>query len=107
MNKTPRVEGSIAFDKSKYDTEEEFGIAFSRQIELLTEQDYIVLVRYEEEDIYVINYCYDNIHNDYGADRFMLVSSDEEGEILALRQTQTKRESNNDAPKYTIKNDDE
>lgn len=107
MNKTPRVEGAIAFDKSKYNTEEEFYIAFSKQLELLTEQDYIVLVRYEGGDIYVISYCYDNMHEDYGADRFMLVSSDEEDEVLALRQAQDERESSDDASKYTIKNDDD
>lgn len=107
MSKTPRVEGAIAFDKSKYDTEEEFCVAFSRQLELLTEQDYIALVRYEGGDIYEISYCYDNIPEDYGADRFMLVSSDEEDEILALRQAQDEREGSDDAPEYTIKNDDE
>ena len=111
MKKIPRVEGTIAFDRDKYKTEEEFYAEIGKQLDILAKQDYIVRFRYECSDIYILDYCYDNNHTEYGADRFLLVTLDEEEEVLSRREfdDQETPEENNGEPEYatyTIKNDD-
>ena len=55
MKKIPKVEGTIAFDRNKYNTEEEFYAEIGKQLNILTKQDYIVRFRYECSGIYILD----------------------------------------------------
>jgi hypothetical protein len=74
-----KIEGSIALDKQGYKTEEEFDIALSKLIKILTKSNYDCLVKYEDMGIYVVEYCYNENALDGSCDRFIPVSIEEMG----------------------------
>lgn len=76
---------SFAIDKSIYKDEGEFWRDVSNLIRIFTKQEYEVLFRYEDCDVFIIEAAYDPHKNDYGADRFMLVSAEEAEKILFER----------------------
>lgn len=86
MNTKLKPEGSIAFDRSKYKSDEEFKLAIATLLLQLTKNEYEVLFRYEDCGIYIVDYCYDSYIPGLGADRYMLVTSEEESELLAKRE---------------------
>lgn len=77
---------TIAFDREKYKTEAEFWDALVVVQRILIEQDYQVLLSYDDCDIYILEYAHNNNVEDWGDDRFMLVSLEEEEKIIAERK---------------------
>lgn len=64
---------------------------FAQMVTMLLSSDYEVLC-YMEENLYVINYCYNQRIREYGSSRFMLVSSEEEEEIGFMRLLEEEEE---------------
>lgn len=86
MNATLKPEGTIAFDRSKYRSDEEFELAIATLLLQLTKNDYEVLFKYEDCGIYVVDYCYNPYMPELVADRYMLVTSEEEEDLLVRRE---------------------
>lgn len=84
----------IAFDKEKYKTEAEFWDALMIVQRTLIEQDYQVLLGYDDCGIYILEYAHNNNVEDWGDDRFMLVSLEEEEKIITERKN--REENKND-----------
>ena len=80
----------IVLDRKKYDREEEFWIDVSKFMDLLTKNDYDVLFRYEDCDIYVLEIATDpRMEPELGEDRFIKVTAEEEEQIeLSRRQAE-------------------
>jgi hypothetical protein len=57
MNRLEKIK-YIVFEKSKYDSENDFWQAIGQQIKLLTDNRYIALIIHEDYDIYRIEYYY-------------------------------------------------
>lgn len=76
----------IAFDREKYKTEAEFWDALMVVQRILIEQDYQVLLSYDDCDIYILEYAHNNNIEYWGGDGFMLVSPEEQEKILAERK---------------------
>lgn len=81
--------GELIFDSSNYESKELFWATISEQLKILTNEGYEVLVSAEELalGIYRLQYAHDpySSEDDWGCHRFMLVTSEEEDDILAAR----------------------
>ncbi len=80
------MDNSIAVCKDKCKNDAEFWFAIAQLIRFLTEQDYQVLFRYEDCGVYVIDIAHDQHKEDWGSDRFMKVTANEEEDILWKRE---------------------
>lgn len=88
-------ENKIVVCKSNYDSEQEMFNAIGDIIKHLTRNNEECLVYADDVGIgvYVIEHVHDNSKTeDWGTDRFMLVTSEEEDEILAKRDEQEEEE---------------
>lgn len=79
---------SVAFDLSDYKNEKELMNDISMFMLIVMRGGNECRVRYEDCGVYVIEYGHDNngCDDDWGNDRLMWVSSDEEDDIRAARQ---------------------
>lgn len=84
-NKNDIRPNSIAFSMDSYKTKEEFWKAVADQLRLLTEQDYYALFRMDDCGVYVIEYEYNPHIEEWGCNRFMYVTSEEEDEVIFNR----------------------
>lgn len=76
----------ITFDREKYDSEADFWADITTMIKVLTNNDYEVLFRLDDCSIYVLEFAYDSNHvPEFGEDRFMLVTEEEEEAIIDAR----------------------
>lgn len=76
----------IVLDKEKYNSEADFWADITTILKVLTSNDYEVLFRLDDCDIYILEFAYDSNHvPEYGDDRFMLVTEEEEEMILDAR----------------------
>ena len=66
-------------------TKEEFWRAVADQLRLLTDQDYYVLFRMDDCGVYVIEYEHDPHIEEWGYNRFMYVTPEEENEVISNR----------------------
>ena len=80
------MDNSITLCMDKYKTEGDFWVTVSQLIHILTEQDYQVLFRYDDCGVYVIEIAHDQHKYDFGSDRFMKVTAEEEEDILWNRE---------------------
>lgn len=71
----------IAFDLQKYDSEEAMWKDISMMSRILVKQDYEVLIKYEDCDVYILEYAYNESLTGYGAERYKLVTQEEEEKI--------------------------
>ena len=82
--------------KDAYDTEKEFWEAIGMQLEFLTKQGYYALFRHDDCDIdtYVIEFEHDpqSANEDWGRNRFVYLTADEEEEILNQRKVAASNE---------------
>lgn len=89
--------GTIVFDKSSYKNEEEMWAAVAQQLKILTQNDYEVYFRADEPNmgIYQLEFAHDphSSEDDWGCARFMLVTSEEEDEILFRRDNPESKEA--------------
>lgn len=76
---------SLEFCSDAYKTKEEFWKAVSDQLRLLTDQDYYALFRKDDPEIYVIEYEHDPHVEEWGDNRFMYVTPEEEDEVIFNR----------------------
>ena len=84
-NKNDLRPNSIAFSMDSYKTKDEFWKAVADQLRLLTDQDYYVLFRMDDCGVYVIEYEHDPHIEEWGCNRFMYVTSEEEDEVISNR----------------------
>ena len=84
-NKNDLRPTSIAFSMDSYKTKDEFWKAVADQLRLLTDQDYYVLFRMDDCGVYVIEYEHDPHIEEWGCNRFMYVTSEEEDEVISNR----------------------
>ena len=84
-NKNDLRPNSIAFSMDSYKTKEEFQKAVADQLRLLTDQDYYVLFRMDDCEVYVIEYEHNPHINDWGCNRFTYVTSEEQDEVIFNR----------------------
>lgn len=84
-NKSDIRPNSIVFSMDSYKTKEEFWKAVTDQLRLLTEQDYYALFRMDDCGIYVIEYEHNPYIEEWGYNRFMYVTSEEEDEVIFNR----------------------
>lgn len=66
----------ITFDSHKYPDLNEMFKDVSAMMQTLIRNDYEVLFRYDDCNIYILEYC-DSCHNYLGGDRFETVTEDE------------------------------
>lgn len=88
--------GEITFDKQSYKSEEEMWAAVAQQLKILTQNDYEVYFRADEPSmgIYQLSFAHDphSQEDDWGCVRFMLVTSEEEDDILFRRDNPEPKE---------------
>lgn len=88
--------GEITFDKESYKSEEEMWVAVAQQLKILTRNDYEVYFRADEPNmgIYQLFFAHDphSEDDDWGYMRFMLVTSEEEDDILFRRDNPEPKE---------------
>lgn len=77
------MDNSISFDLDNYKNISEMMEDVSEIMRLLVKNGYECLFRYEEVNVYILEYCYAD--HTYGADRFMKVSAEEEETIWDMR----------------------
>jgi hypothetical protein len=70
------MDNSIGFDLDNYKNISEMMEDVSEIMRLLVKNGYECLFRYDDINVYVLEYCYAD--RTYGADRFMKVSAEEE-----------------------------
>lgn len=80
------MDNGFSIYKYKYKTDGEFWCEVAQLICILTKQEYQVLFRYEDCGVYVIDIAYDPHKEDFGDDRFMKVTAEEEEDILWKRK---------------------
>ena len=85
----------IAFDLRKYESEEAMWKDISTMTKILIKQDYEVLIKYEDCDVYILEYAYNDSITGYGADRYKLVTQEEE-EKIDFERTQSKSKEGED-----------
>lgn len=74
---------AIYWDKEKDITKEEMFKDISVLTEILTKYGYEVKIKYEDCNVYVLEYCYEHSYSDdFGCERFIYVTLDEEEKIL-------------------------
>lgn len=84
----------LAIKKDKYRNEKDFFEAVGRLLDILTTNDYEVLFRHEDCGVYPVEFAYDPYHTpDYGADRFVRVTEDEEEQVWTLRESSEEHET--------------
>lgn len=78
----------ISFDN--YENKEELWKDLGRQICILTKNEEAIYIRDDDDGMYVLEHVHDNSKGDmdWGDVRFMLVTSDEEDTILAMRKAE-------------------
>lgn len=79
----------IVLCKDNYNTEKEFKEAIANQLQLLFDNNYEVLVSREDGFAVIMEFTHDHRSDDWGTDRFMLVTADEEADILYDREKET------------------
>jgi hypothetical protein len=77
------MKNSISFNLGNYKNISEMMDDVSELMRLLVKNGYECLFRYEEVNVYILEYCYAD--HTYGADRFMRVSAEEEETICDMR----------------------
>lgn len=83
----------IVLSIDDYENESEFWRGVSEITNNLLKGKYEVLIRYQDVGVYTISFAYDPFHTpDYGCDRFMLVSPDEEESIEIAREPDEEEE---------------
>ena len=75
----------IEICKGKYKSDTEFWTHVASLLDVLTKQDYNVLFRYEDVGVYVLEFAYDPRKAEFGSDRFMKVSAEEEERLFSER----------------------
>lgn len=89
VRKTPEYD-SMTFSVDRYDNNREaMKKAIADFVSIVLENDNEVRIRCDETDIYVVEYGHDNrlSRDDWGTDRLMWVSSEEQDELWANRES--------------------
>lgn len=76
----------IAMVRDNYSSNQEFAQAIGEAILLFIKNKYQVLISHEDCGVYRLDYADDPYHTDYGSERFMYVTFDEEEDIQCLRE---------------------
>lgn len=76
----------IAMVRDNYSNDQEFAQAISEAVLLFTKNNYQVLISHEDLGVYRLDYADDPYHTDYGSERFMYVTLDEEENIQYSRK---------------------
>jgi len=86
---------TITLAKKDVETKEDFFQRISKQLELLLEEDYVAVVRYDEPGlgIVVIEFEHDNNLDDWGCTRPMWVTPEEAEKIVCMRENNCNREN--------------
>jgi hypothetical protein len=89
-------ENKIVMCKDKYSEPSDFWVDVIELMDILTKQDYEVLFRYGDCEIYTVEFTYDpSVVPEFEDERFLKVTQDEEDKILYDRDNE--REASHDA----------
>lgn len=76
-----KSEGTICFDKDKFESEEKFTKVIWQTIDSLLQAGYECLIRNDDVRNYFIEYCYGAGAFDGSCDRFAVLTPEEEEEL--------------------------
>lgn len=81
-----KLHQEIVFQKKDRETKEEFFQRIAEQIRLLLEEEYLVVVRYDEPglEIVLIEFEHDNHFVDYGCSQPVWITSEEEERLFSM-----------------------
>lgn len=82
-------ENTIVFEKDNYADEAALQTAISETVKHLIENNYAALVHCDDPSagIYCVSYAYEwNTANEFGGERYILVTADEAEDLLAQRE---------------------
>ncbi len=87
----------IILDRDHYDNQEEFQAALASLIQILTDNHYQLLVSQDSglKRLFSVKFLHDpqSEEDDWGCDRFMQVTSEEEDALISNREAEKERES--------------
>lgn len=83
----------IVLVKNDYQEDSDFWEDISKLTDVLTKHGYDVLFKYDDVGVYTIDYAYNPEKNaEFGAERFMEITQQQQEKILAERECQENQE---------------
>ena len=76
----------MVFIEDNYSNKQELMADIIKTVESLMKNKYMCLVRFEDAGIYVVDYCYDPLHTDFGSDRFVYMTAEEHDDLEFKRE---------------------
>ena len=73
-----KSEGTICFNRDKFESEEKFAKAIWQTINNLLQAGYECLIKNDDVRNYFIEYCYDSGAFNFSCDRFVVLTPEEE-----------------------------